>query len=170
MLTFCDHSGCIASVIRMYYFFEINALSDNTWVSVQLMSWACAEPGIIFVCACLPALWPAIRKSLSLRTRHSKNTGSDEVQWKQSEGRGPQIWSEHGQSRSIFRGNHDFITLGDMAPDQKQRGLHSAMPKSHTHSMAVAEGSGILVHHETTQVSDTDGSWHDGQDKFFPGV
>lgn len=56
-------SGCIASFIRMANFFQLNALSDNTWASIQLMSWTLAEPGVILICACAPALWPLIRRA-----------------------------------------------------------------------------------------------------------
>ena len=51
-------SGCVASIIRMTIFFNLNAFSDNTWASIQLMSWTIAEPGTILICACMPALWP----------------------------------------------------------------------------------------------------------------
>lgn len=153
------HSGCVASVIRMYYFFELNALSDNTWVSVQLMSWACAEPGIIFVCACLPALWPLIRKSLSLRSRPSKNTagGSGDAYWEQNTAHGPQVWSEHAHGKSLFRSNHDFISLGDMGSDQEYGNPASGASASYTHDGAPgpSAGAGIIVQHEITQESES---------------
>jgi hypothetical protein len=53
-------SGCVASVISMVLFFKRDAFKDPTWASVQLMSWTLAEPGVIFICACLPSLWPLL--------------------------------------------------------------------------------------------------------------
>ncbi|OTA77995.1 hypothetical protein M434DRAFT_382426 [Hypoxylon sp. CO27-5] len=39
--------GCVASFIRLSIFFRKNALVDNTWASIELMSWTLAETGVI---------------------------------------------------------------------------------------------------------------------------
>lgn len=44
----------------MALFFQLDAFSDNTWASVQLMSWTLAEPGVVFICASLPVFWPLV--------------------------------------------------------------------------------------------------------------
>ena len=44
----------------MSIFFNLNAFSDTTWASIQLMAWTVAEPGSILICACMPALWPMV--------------------------------------------------------------------------------------------------------------
>jgi hypothetical protein len=72
-------SGCVASFISMAYFFHLNAFSDSTWASIQLMSWTLAEPGVVFICACLPALWPLVLVFLpritTARTKSGNITG-----------------------------------------------------------------------------------------------
>ncbi|KAK2607151.1 hypothetical protein N8I77_005853 [Diaporthe amygdali] len=60
LMTTHEYSGCVASSIRTALFFQLNAFSDNTWASIDLISWIVAEPGAIFICACMPALWPMI--------------------------------------------------------------------------------------------------------------
>lgn len=105
------HSGSVASAIRTYYFFKLNELSDNTWNSVQLMSRACAVSGMVFVCACLPSIWPVIRKSFRLRSKPSNNAGSGD--WEPKQFKEPQVWSEHGTGRALFGSQNHFIPPED---------------------------------------------------------
>jgi hypothetical protein len=57
----------------MALFFKLDAFSDATWASTQLMPWTLAEPGVIFICACLPALWPMV---LRIRSRIGLSSNS----------------------------------------------------------------------------------------------
>lgn len=107
-------SGCIASIIRFYYFFELNAFSDDNWASVELMSWTCAEPGVIFICACAPALWPMIRKTLNLKTdRQGKHSGGD-VSGRGMGSQGP-AWSGLGPRQPLSDNDDKFILLQDVS-------------------------------------------------------
>lgn len=60
-------SGCIASMIRTYYMFMLrnDSQSDQTW-QISNLIWTVAEPGSIFICACLPVLWPLMRRMANL--------------------------------------------------------------------------------------------------------
>ncbi|TRX88390.1 hypothetical protein FHL15_010703 [Xylaria flabelliformis] len=73
--------GAIASIIRFALFIEYNALTDPTFTDVQLLSWTVAEPGIIFISACLPVLRPLIVRFASAAGLTSTNhSGSFELQ------------------------------------------------------------------------------------------
>ncbi|KAJ4386323.1 hypothetical protein N0V93_009217 [Gnomoniopsis smithogilvyi] len=145
--------GSVASAIRTYYFFELNELSDNTWNSVQLMSWACAEAGMIFVCACLPSLWPLIRKSFLLKSKPSNNAG--DVYWEQKQSQGPQVWSEHGTGRAIFGSPNHFIPLEDRGVEVYGHSgkLSTQASSTYMHTGPRAEERGISVRHDITQES-----------------
>lgn len=149
-----SHSGSIASAIRTYYFFKLNELSDNTWNSVQLMSWACAEAGMIFVCACLPSLWPLIRKSFRLKSKPSNNAGAGYWEPKQSN-KGPQVWSEHGTGRALFGGQTHFIPLEDRGVEAYGHSgkLSSQASSTYIYPGPRAEETGISVRHDITQES-----------------
>ncbi|TVY93747.1 hypothetical protein LAWI1_G000884 [Lachnellula willkommii] len=54
--------GLVGSVIRFSIFFRSDAFSDNTWVSVSLMSWTCVEPGMYLIAACCLTLRPLFAK------------------------------------------------------------------------------------------------------------
>lgn len=104
----------------MYNFFELNALSDNTWASVQLMSWTLAEPGIILICACVPSIWPILRRlnivnSMSRKSGYSPQKGKSGYGSHQTEDVESQQRSEifgwKDDPRSIHGGNNDTIPL-----------------------------------------------------------
>ncbi|KAH9983959.1 integral membrane protein [Xylariaceae sp. FL0662B] len=108
-------SGCVASFIRISLFFSLDAFSDTTWVSIKLMSWTIAEPGVIFICACMPSLWSIIVFIIpsigSLRNR--SGNGSCPHGTIQSKRRGdPGVWSGHG--RGLISGTDDFIPLNNV--------------------------------------------------------
>ncbi|OTB02098.1 hypothetical protein M426DRAFT_62784 [Hypoxylon sp. CI-4A] len=110
--------GCVASLIRLSIFFRKDALKDKTWTSIDLLPWTLAEPGAIFICACLPSLWPlALRlftKISSQASKSNKNTaphGSDESR------RYDGLGSKKGHSRGLVStvgGHDDFIPLNDI--------------------------------------------------------
>lgn len=147
------HSGSVASAIRTYYFFELNELSDNTWNSVQLMSWACAEAGMIFVCACLPSLWPLIRKSFRLKSKPSNNAGAG--YWEAKQSKGPQVWSEPGTGRALFGSQNHFIPLKDRGAEAYSHSgkLSSQASSTYIHNGPRAGETGINVRHDITQES-----------------
>ncbi|KAI0197609.1 hypothetical protein F4808DRAFT_438687 [Astrocystis sublimbata] len=104
--------GCIASFVRLSIFFKLNALSDNTWTSVPLHSWTLAEPGVILISACLPALWPlvllAISRTSTLRSGSSKRLSDRET----FDSRPAEAWRS---SRAGFRhAGNDFVPLEDV--------------------------------------------------------
>ncbi|KAI1142681.1 hypothetical protein F5Y05DRAFT_126815 [Hypoxylon sp. FL0543] len=107
--------GCVASFIRLSIFFRKNALVDNTWASIELMSWTLAETGVILICACLPALWPLFLRVVSgvgtLRSKTGKSTAlSGTGESKQYGGLGPRS----GHSRGLQATDDDFIPLNDI--------------------------------------------------------
>ncbi|KAH9896197.1 hypothetical protein F4778DRAFT_783479 [Xylariomycetidae sp. FL2044] len=107
--------GCLAGFIRFYLFWEINAFTDRTWASIQLMSWTLAEPGIIYICACMPSLWPiiirvvpAFRKVIATYRQKSSRTRSSTR---------PQdggFWDSRRHSRIPVSTDNDFIPLRDI--------------------------------------------------------
>ncbi|KAI1123324.1 hypothetical protein F5Y10DRAFT_270188 [Nemania abortiva] len=73
--------GAIASIIRFALFIRYNALTDPTFTDVQLLSWTVAEPGVIFISACLPVLRPLIvRWASALGWASTSNSRSFELQ------------------------------------------------------------------------------------------
>ncbi|KAK9422143.1 putative Integral membrane protein [Seiridium unicorne] len=119
--------GCIASFIRVTLFFEVDAFSDNTWVSIQLMSWALAEPGIILICVCIPSIWPLVARYIPgahpRRGKTSKGTsGSGGVVSEQSGG--IEVWD--GQSYGINQGGSNFIRLNDIEDQMAGYELNSS--------------------------------------------
>lgn len=63
-------------MIRTYYMFMLGDMStsDQTWQMNNLI-WTIAEPGSILVCACLPVLWPMIRRTLRLPSEPTRIEG-----------------------------------------------------------------------------------------------
>ncbi|KAI1419682.1 hypothetical protein F5Y12DRAFT_793006 [Xylaria sp. FL1777] len=106
--------GCIASFVRLSIFFKLNALSDNTWASIQLQPWTLAETGVILISACLPALWPLISRAMArtgtLRSGFSKGMSARE-ELESNQSKGNDAWRS---SRSGFIGTtNEFIPLED---------------------------------------------------------
>lgn len=98
----------------MALFFKLDAFSDATWASIQLMSWTVAEPGVILICACMPALWPlvghykksGISKKSTYGTRHSERAGIQSS--------GSHAWPGHHHSRNFVHANEEFFPLSDI--------------------------------------------------------
>lgn len=63
-------------MIRTYYMFMLGDMStsDQTWQMNNLI-WTIAEPGSILVCACLPVLWPMVRRALRLPSEPTRIEG-----------------------------------------------------------------------------------------------
>lgn len=76
------------------------------------MGWTCAEPGVIFTCACMPALWSIIRKMFNLKTgtrnKHSNNIGSERRKDKQ-------VSVGSGSRQFVPRTNDNFILLHEVS-------------------------------------------------------
>ena len=120
----------------MYYFFQLDALSDKTWASIQLMSWTVAEPGVILICACMPALWPLLRrlpfKSLATTTGRSNNT-SGRYESKQ------RTLNNSALSSALRRDKDDFIPLNDVESSGESGGDKMSAP-GHLHPGYTAAG------------------------------
>ncbi|KAL2863974.1 uncharacterized protein BJX67DRAFT_229130 [Aspergillus lucknowensis] len=73
--------GIVTSVLRMTIFFRQNALTDPTWVSVELGIWTVVEGAIIIIAACLPPIWPLISRILprKILSKH-RDTSQERVQ------------------------------------------------------------------------------------------
>ncbi|KAI0404425.1 hypothetical protein F4802DRAFT_227587 [Xylaria palmicola] len=106
--------GCIASFVRLSIFFKLNALSDNTWASIQLHTWTLAETGVILISACLPALWPLVLRAMTgsarstLRSGLSKGREATETH----QSKNNESWRA---SRPTFMGpTNEFIPLEDI--------------------------------------------------------
>jgi len=88
----------------MALFFKLDAFSDNTWASIQLMSWTLAEPGVVFICACLPALWPLLALFMPrISTLHNKS-GKNTSQYGHIES------DQHGVNGLVYS-NDDSVPL-----------------------------------------------------------
>jgi hypothetical protein len=141
----------------MALFFRLNAFSDATWASTQLMPWTLAEPGVIFICACLPALWPMIiffmpnlfgsRVKSGNKASHYGQIGSNQ--------RGVES-SFHGHSQGLASRHDDSFPLND-------REEHGTTCEAASIDMTVGESSdatGINVKKEFTWELDRVRSQH----------
>lgn len=63
-------------MIRTYYMFVLGDAftSDQTW-QVDSLIWTIAEPGSILVCACLPVLWPMLRRVAQMPSEPTRIEG-----------------------------------------------------------------------------------------------
>ncbi|KAK3945719.1 putative integral membrane protein [Diplogelasinospora grovesii] len=152
--------GCVASFIRMDIFFQLNAFSDNTWASIQLMAWTLAEPGVILICACMPSLWPMIVRCVpSIKGTIRGKSGNPKYAGGGSSGsshsravleREPKHPQPLRGASGIWSGNNEFIQLKDVEdqpttvyevgtsyPDKSQDGI--------LRSVTVSGGGGISV-------------------------
>ncbi|KAI2626808.1 hypothetical protein GGS21DRAFT_529265 [Xylaria nigripes] len=112
--------GCIASFVRLFIFFKLNALSDNTWASIQLHSWTLAETGVILISSCLPALWPLIT-----RTMGKIGTLSSNISKGVSAGEG--VEPHQSRSNEAWRSTaNEFIPLED-AEDRAVGTIHDVL-------------------------------------------
>ncbi|KAJ8126522.1 hypothetical protein O1611_g7115 [Lasiodiplodia mahajangana] len=140
--------GCISSFVRLSIFFKLNALSDNTWASIQLQSWTLAETGVILISACLPSLWPlvlrAINRNSSLRSGYSKGISArDGID--SSQAKGNEVWRA---GRPGFMGTtNEFIPLEDV--EDRTTTMYK-VEGSRNESRATTHTKGINV---TTEIS-----------------
>lgn len=110
----------------MYYFFKLNALSDDNWASIQLMSWTCAEPGVIFICACMPSLWPLIRKTFRLDPSKVDKSHKMPPGIASSGDRSDQSRFLGGSSAgTAIRPDNSFIRLQDLETDAQKHMYHA---------------------------------------------
>ncbi|GAP82910.1 putative integral membrane protein [Rosellinia necatrix] len=140
--------GCIASFVRLSIFFKLNALTDNTWASIQLQSWTLAETGVILISACLPALWPLVLRATAqlgtFRKGFSKGaSGHDGLGSNRSERNEDWRGSRHG----FMTTTSEFIPLQDV--DDRTTTIHTGQSSTNSHSEA-DHGMRINV---TTEVS-----------------
>ncbi|RFU25224.1 hypothetical protein B7463_g11110, partial [Scytalidium lignicola] len=55
---------CIAGIVRVYVLAKMFQSQDLTWNMSQAFVWSSVEPNIGIVCACLPTLYPLVRRYL----------------------------------------------------------------------------------------------------------
>lgn len=103
---------------------------------------------MIFVCACLPSLWPLIRKSFRLKSKPSKNSGAG--YWEPKQSKGPQVWSEHGTGRALFGNQNHFIPLEDqgIVTYGHSAKLSSQASSTYIHTGPRTEDIGINMRHD----------------------
>ena len=76
-----SYRGLVVSTVRFALFIATSAFDDGTWASVNLVIWACVEPGIYLIAACLlalPTLLSTLYKNVGLsllRSRFCKSRG-----------------------------------------------------------------------------------------------
>ncbi|KAI8631839.1 hypothetical protein F5Y19DRAFT_422268 [Xylariaceae sp. FL1651] len=101
--------GAVASIIRFALFIRFNALTDPTFTDVELLSWTLAEPGIIFISACLPILRPLIVRFATamglVSANHTNVSGSFELQ------QGSFATPKGGYHRTYSTKDEDTISL-----------------------------------------------------------
>ncbi|KAL4879034.1 hypothetical protein BJY04DRAFT_220630 [Aspergillus karnatakaensis] len=75
--------GIVFSILRMTVFFQEEALTDPTWVSVDLGIWTVLEGAIIIIAACLPPIWPLIVRILpeKLMSRHRNTSNNQDARY-----------------------------------------------------------------------------------------
>ncbi|KAH8805115.1 hypothetical protein F5884DRAFT_440581 [Xylogone sp. PMI_703] len=99
---------CIAGVIRLVVLSKMFASADLTWGMSQAFIWSSVEPNIGIVCACLPTLYPLLRRCLpSWFPGSSLNASSAPA---------------YGTGASRLRSqNGDFYALTDRSKDQHSK-------------------------------------------------
>lgn len=131
----------------MYYFFKLNGFSDDTWASVELMSWTCAEPGVILVSACMPALWPLFRQTFNHMSSKYYGTGDKASTY-------GSLPKRRAGSRPVgapnSRDDDHFMRLHDLEADGTQVRSHMAVAGNAENSMRREYGSGVNVKKEFT--------------------
>ncbi|KAI1147214.1 hypothetical protein F4825DRAFT_455722 [Nemania diffusa] len=140
--------GCISSFVRLSIFFKLNALSDNTWASIQLQSWTLAETGVILISACLPSLWPLVLRTMTrkgtLRSGYSKGISARDG-LESSQPKTNEVWRA---SRPGFMGTaNEFIPLEDV--EDRTTTMYK-VEGSRNESRAAEHNKGINV---TTEIS-----------------
>ena len=96
------------------------------------MVWTVVEPGAVFICGCLPALWPLIAFCLPGCVMLSKKVSS-------GPGYGGQI-ELHPHGQGIMRhGNHDSILLNE--PDDSVYTHEERMRSTATLNETIFDGS-----------------------------
>ncbi|KAF3762720.1 hypothetical protein M406DRAFT_323664 [Cryphonectria parasitica EP155] len=113
--------GCIASIIRAYYMFMLTSNSDQTW-QVNNLIWTVAEPGSIFICACVPVLWPMVRRIFSLPSEPTRIEGKQGTTVLLPRG----VWSWRRATPPPTPNNYDLELLhGVEAPEgEKKTQMH----------------------------------------------
>ncbi|CAJ2509530.1 Uu.00g145560.m01.CDS01 [Anthostomella pinea] len=145
--------GCVASFIRLSIFFKTDAFSDPTWASIQLMSWTLAEPGVIFICACMPSLWPMLPEIPCLGSvfnRSGNSTSSRSRVLESKPGAIAGAWD--GQPRGLGPHNDNFIPLDDVEDRAGTHGVVSSPGRRHE-MVDHSSGRGISVTKEFSWVS-----------------
>ncbi|BDD58899.1 hypothetical protein MAP00_004140 [Monascus purpureus] len=92
--------GIVFSILRMTTFFQHNAMTDPTWVSVDLGIWTILESGTIIIAACLPPSWPLLSRMFprQLLTKTSKYPNLPSCSGRRQNVLGGQRYSPFGES------------------------------------------------------------------------
>ncbi|KUJ13242.1 uncharacterized protein LY89DRAFT_672467 [Mollisia scopiformis] len=77
--------GIITAILRLVIFITIDVFQDITWLSIDIMTYTTAEPGVYLIAACLPSLRPLFKgifksKNFSIQSLRSllfKKTRTD---------------------------------------------------------------------------------------------
>ena len=97
----------------MSIFFRRKAFQDNTWTSVDLISWTVVEPGCHLIVACLPALQPLFAKATTTRL-------GEKVSWAASSGKLPGFLGKMKSSRGTKGSRSGFVDLEKSRDVQKK--------------------------------------------------
>lgn len=100
---------------------------DQTW-QINNLIWTIAEPGTILICACMPVLWPMVRRAVRLPsgpTRIEGKPGTTVVLprgWRrQRQGATAAAASKDG-SEGMDPNNYDLKLLHDVTTSELDRG------------------------------------------------
>ncbi|KAL4864475.1 hypothetical protein BDV12DRAFT_201085 [Aspergillus spectabilis] len=122
--------GIVTSVLRMTVFFQASALTDPTWVSVELGIWTVLEGAIIIIAACLPSIWPLIVRILpeKLMSKHRDTSNN----------RGQRYASGQIKAKGANSRFSKLAEDGNRAPQIRGIGLDSSVKHrdASTHSQA----------------------------------
>lgn len=145
--------GIISSVLRFIEFVRTDIFSDPLWFDVNLLAYTIAEPGTIFIAACLVTYRPLLRRVFG--------TGYfSKILWKhRTDNPG-----DARPSRGIDDSRRVQMEQIQLEPKKQKRGFNSILLSAVSRDARMTTASEVALNktdkslNETTQTSNTDNS------------
>ncbi len=135
---------CIASIVRIYYLFNLTKEVDVSWILGPAFAWSSLEPSIAIISACLPTYAPLFR---FLKNKGSASRSKDYI------GRSTGQVGNHSQvGAGAAFGNQAHIRIEDdeMELTAKSGGTETDSMSRHSSD----KQGGIMVRHQFRVASD----------------
>ncbi len=150
----------MTATVRFAEFLATAAFDDPTWTSVKLVMWACIEPGVYLMAACLLACRPLLHQTLhagplsKLWTRISRMKSYSNLSRtpKQSQDIGLQASPKHAYDG--FRSLDDDLENLNPGPRGAGNYARASGQRNKDGVRMAAEADGIHVKHEVMLRSD----------------